>query len=295
MTVSVVLGLVAAMVLWAACFPLLAVGLDLAPHLAFAAMRAALAGLGLLVLGAVLRRRVPRGGRVWGLILLVALGSTTLGFLGMFHAAEFLSPGIATVIANAQPLLAVILARAFLGERLEAMGKTGLAAGFAGVIAMAWPGLVSGNARGYALGIAYAVLSAAGEAMGRVAMKCLPVEIDAIMAMGFQLALGAVPLALLSLSTEDLSSLTWSGEFLSLLVVLSLFATALPFWLWFSALKQVDLNRANAFTFLIPLFGIAAGVAFFEERFGWVQAGGVVLILLGIALVQHRGKEGALA
>ena len=131
MKVSVVLGLVAAMVLWAACFPLLAVGLDLAPHLAFAAMRAALAGLGLLVLGAVLRRRVPRGGRVWGLILLVALGSTTLGFLGMFHAAEFLSPGIATVIANAQPLLAVILARAFLGERLEAMGKTGLAAGFA--------------------------------------------------------------------------------------------------------------------------------------------------------------------
>lgn len=32
----------------------------------------------------------------------MAFGATTLGFLGMFHAAEFVSPGLATIIANAQ-------------------------------------------------------------------------------------------------------------------------------------------------------------------------------------------------
>lgn len=291
MTVGVALRLLAAMGLWAGCFPLVTIGLGLAPHLAFAAMRAALAGLCLLLLGAFFRRPVPSGGRIWGLIVLVALGATTLGFLGMFHAAEFVSPGVATVIANAQPLLVAILAPIFLGERLKATGKTGLIAGFAGVIAIAWPGLASGS--GYALGIAYAALAAAGEAVGRVAMKRLPDDVDAMMAMGFQLVLGAAPLAVLSVSTEDLSSLTWSVEFLVLLIVLSVFGTALPFWLWFAALKQVELNRANAFTFLVPLMGLAISAAFFNERLGWVEVAGAALILMGVALVQRDAKATA--
>ena len=292
MTLGVTLRLVVVMGLWSLCFPLVTIGLDLAPHLAFAAMRAALAGLCLLVLGALFRRPVPSGTRIWGLIVLVALGATTLGFLGMFHAAEFISPGVATVIANAQPLLVAILAPAFLGERLMVLGRTGLIAGFAGVIAIAWPGLAFGGTSGYAFGIAYASLAAAGEAVSRVAMKRLPDEIDAIMAMGFQLLLGAAPLALLSVLTEDLSSLTWSSEFLVILLVLSVFGTALPFWLWFSALKQVELNRANAFTFLVPLLGLAIGAAFFDERLGSVQAAGAALLLLGIALVQHDARAG---
>lgn len=292
MALGVTLRLVVVMGLWSLCFPLVTIGLDLAPHLAFAAMRAALAGLCLLVLGAFFRRPVPSGKRIWSLIVLVALGATTLGFLGMFHAAEFISPGIATVVANAQPLLVAILAPAFLGERLMVLGKAGLIAGFAGVIAIAWPGLASGGTSGYAVGIAFASLAAAGEAVSRVAMKRLPDEIDAIMAMGFQLLIGAAPLAILSVLTENLSSLTWSSEFIVILFVLSVFGTALPFWLWFSALKQVELNRANVFTFLIPLLGLAIGAAFFDERLGSVQAGGAALLLLGIALVQRDARAG---
>ena len=48
MTVGVALRLVVVMGLWAACFPLITLGLGLAPHLLFAALRAALAGLLLL-------------------------------------------------------------------------------------------------------------------------------------------------------------------------------------------------------------------------------------------------------
>ena len=100
-------------------------------------MRAALAGICLLFLGSLLLRPMPCGVRTWRLIGVVAFGDTTLGFLGMFHAAEFVSPGLATVIYNAQPLLAAVLAHAVLGERLKALGKVGLVAGFAGIIAIA--------------------------------------------------------------------------------------------------------------------------------------------------------------
>jgi drug/metabolite transporter (DMT)-like permease len=291
MTLGATLRLLVVMGLWAACFPLITLGLDLAPHLAFAAMRAALAGLCLLVLGAVLRRPVPRGARCWLLVGVVAAGATTLGFFGMFHAAEFVSPGLATVMANAQPLLAAVLAHALLGERLMLLGKVGLMAGFAGIAAIAWPGLAAGAIEGYTLGIAYVTLAAGGVAIGNIAIKRLTGQVDAIMAMAFQFLIGAGPLALLSALTEDIAALAWSAEFVLILVMLSVFGTSLTFWLWFRALEQVDLNRANAFTFLVPIFALVIGASLFEERLAWLQAAGAALVLTGIVLIQCEGRK----
>ncbi|MGE0333935.1 MAG: DMT family transporter [Gammaproteobacteria bacterium] len=291
MTVGVTLRLLAVMVLWASCFPLITTGLDLAPHLAFAAMRAALAGLCLIAIGALFGRPAPQGVRSWTLVALTGFGATSLGFLGMFHAAEFVSPGLATVIANAQPLLAAILAHVFLRERLTVLGRTGLAAGFAGIGAIAWPGLADGDIGGYTLGIAYVVLAATGVSIGNIAIKRLTGHVDAVMAMGFQLLIGAAPLAFLSMLTEDVASLTWSADFALVLVVLAVFGSSLAFWLWFAALEKIELNRANAFTFLVPIFGLAIGAALFDERLAWIQAVGVALVLAGIFLVQ-RGAQG---
>lgn len=292
MTIPTALRLLAVMTLWAACFPLITIGLDLAPHLAFAALRAMLAGLCLLLLGVFFRCPLPRGARAWALLALVGLGATTLGFLGMFHAAEYVSPGLATVIANAQPLLAAVLAHAFLGERLTPIGRVGLVAGLAGIAAIAWPGLATGDGQSYTLGIAYVALAAAGVAFGNIAIKHLTGRVDAVMAMGMQLLFGALPLALLSVFTEDLSSLAWAPEFVLILIVLSVFGTSLASWLWFRALEHVELNRANAFTFLVPILGLAVGAAMFEERLEWIQAAGVVLVLSSIVLVQRSSLQG---
>lgn len=185
-----------------------------------------------------------------------------MGFLGMFHAAEFVSPGLATVIASVQPIIAAVLAHVFLGERLKVIGKLGLAVGLAGITVIALPGLAADQIQGYPIGIAYVVLAATGVSVGNVAIKRLTGQIDPIMAMGFQLLIGAVPLSLLSMLTEDVSSLTWSTEFVLVLVALALFGSSLAFWLWFEALGRVWLNRANAFTFLVPIFGLMVGAAF---------------------------------
>lgn len=92
MTIGVSLRLLFVMALWASCFPLITVGIRFAPHLAFASMRAILAGIILLALGFALRRPMPRGRRNWALIGVSGVGATSLGFLGMFHGAEFVSP-----------------------------------------------------------------------------------------------------------------------------------------------------------------------------------------------------------
>ncbi|MBC7138573.1 drug/metabolite transporter (DMT)-like permease [Parvibaculum indicum] len=291
MTIGAALRLLVVMVLWAACFPLITIGLDLAPHLAFAALRAALAGVCLIALGALCHRPVPVGARPWFLIVVVGLGATSMGFFGMFHAAEFVSPGLATVIANVQPIVAAVLAYVFLEERLKATGRIGLAVGLAGITVVAWPGLAGDDARGYSQGIAYVLLAATGVSIGNVAIKRLTGQADPIMAMGFQLLIGAAPLALLSMLTEDISVLTWSKEFVLVLVSLAVLGSSLAFWLWFVALERVELSRANAFTFLVPIFGLIIGAAFFGERLEAVQIFGVVLVLSGIFLVQRSAAS----
>ena len=75
---------------------------------------------------------------------LAGLGMTGLGYFGMFHAAEFVAPGLATVVANTQPIFAAVLAYGLIGERLALRGWTGLLIGFLGVIIVAAPQVFAG-------------------------------------------------------------------------------------------------------------------------------------------------------
>jgi drug/metabolite transporter (DMT)-like permease len=230
---------------------------------------------------------------LWGWIALTGLGATTFGFLGMVHAAEYVAPGMSTVVANAQPIAAALIAYLFLGERLGARGYTGLVFAFGGVALIAAPRLLSPDAADYVLGIAYLALATLGVAIGNAIMKYLADSVDSIMAMGLQLLIGGIPLAVAAYALEDVNSVQWSPQFGFVLMSLALAVTALPFWLWFSILRRVELGRANAWTFLVAPFGLAMGFAFFGERLGFLTAGGAGLVVLGIWLAQSTGRAEA--
>ncbi len=287
MTVIMVLAITLVMMLWAICFPLITVGIEFAPHLTFATLRAFIAGASLVALAFLLRRPIPKGVRIWMILVAVGFGATTFGFLGMFHAAEFVSPGIATVIANTQPMLAAILASAVLGERLDWGGKFGLALGFSGILLITAPQLLAAPTGTYATGVAYIILAALGITVSNVLIKRVVGEVDALMAMGFQMLIGGLPLLVVAWAYEEPLDVVWSGRFLFALIGLSLPGTALVYWLWFSVLQKVSLSRAIAFSFLIPIFGLSMGVALYGETIDWSELGGIALTILGIVFVNR--------
>jgi drug/metabolite transporter (DMT)-like permease len=278
-----------AMLLWAACFPLLTIGITYAPHLAFATLRALLAGLVLVGLALAMGRPNPRGLRNWVTLSLIGFGATSLGYLGMFHAAEFVSPGIATVIANSQPLLAAGLAGVVLGERLTLRGKVGLFLGFSGIIVIASPAILNASQDNYLLGIAYIVLAALGITASNVILKKVAVSVDPLMTIGWQLLIGAVPLAIASAITEDAMAIQWSLAFIAILITLSLFGSALVYVIWLSVLSEVDLSKANAFSFLVPVIGLTLGVLFYNETLTTTTLAGIGLAILGVGLVTRKG------
>ena len=291
MSIATIAKIILVMMLWAACFPLIPAGIEFAPHMTFAALRAFLAGVTLTLLAVALRRPLPKEPQIWAMVAIVGLGATTLGFVGMFHAAEFVSPGIATVIANTQPLLAAVLAGAVLNERLNAHGKVGLLLGFVGILAITSTRLFSGGQENYIIGVAYITLAALGITVSNVLIKRIAGKVDALMAMGLQMLIGSIPLALSAWTMEDPTSIRWSLTFVGAFLGLSLLGTALVYWLWFSVLEKTQLNRANAFSFLIPIFGLTMGFLFYDETLGWPQLVGIALTILGVGLVTRRGTR----
>ena len=274
--------LVLVMFLWALCFPLITVGLAFALPLTLAALRAFVAGVGLLLPAIVLRRAWPRGWRAWLLLLATGLTITSMGFGGMFLAGGLVSPGLATVLANVQPLIAAVLGFFLLGERLGPRRRVGLSLGFAGILLVALPGFGVNGANSSPAGIGFIMLGAVGVALGNVLLKKLAGQVDLLMATGWQFVLGGVPLLALAWLWEAPGQVVWSGGFVAVLLALGLVGTAVAFALWFSLLHRSELNRLNTATFLTPAFALILGALFFSESLQWIEVSGIALILAGV-------------
>lgn len=276
------------MLLWALCFPLITLGLAFAPPLLLAALRSFVAGAALLLPAFVLRRPWPRGWRVWLALAGTGISLTSLGFGGMFLAGGRVTPGLATVLANVQPLLAAGLAFFALGERLGPHRRVGLFLGFAGILLVAAPGFGAGSANSSPLGAAYIVLSAVGVAAGNVLLKWSAGRVDVLVATGWQLVLGGIPLLAAALRFEATEQVTWDLPFIAVLLALSLPGTALAFTLWFSLLHRGELTDLNTFTFLTPVFALIVGALLFEEVLIPLELGGVTLILAGVTWTSRQ-------
>jgi drug/metabolite transporter (DMT)-like permease len=276
--------------LWAVCFPLITIGLPDAPPLLFAALRALLAGGVLVALAAAKGPLAWPRRRELAELALIGLSFTALGFGGMFLGAGKLSAGVATVLANVQPLIAAILAFWFLHEALTGRMLVGLLTGFAGVVILAAPGV--DFATGRLAGALHVLAGAAGTAVGTVLLKRRAGGGSVWLPMGLQLMIGAFILAVGSLVIGEQWSIRWSWTFAASLFVLSIPATALMVVLWYALLARAPLTLLNPFTFLAPAFGLLIGALALGERFSAFEMVGVAVTLVGLMpIAQGRGDR----
>lgn len=275
----------------ALCYPLITLGLQSAPHLTFAFLRALIAGcaLGLLVL--ILKRPIPRGAGVWLRLGGIGLGTTSLGFAGMFHASEFVAPGMATIISHTQPFVAAILAFFFLRERLAPLQLFGLVVAFSGVVVVSIPQLSAGGTIAFAAGLVYLAVATLGVAAGNILTKSLGAKVDPLVGTAAQLLIGSIPLGIATAIEGHSTAIDWTPKFVAALLGLALLGSALARSLWFSILETVPLSQANAFTFLSPFIAVVLGVMFFSESISFATAAGLVLTTVGVVFVEHGPRS----
>lgn len=273
---------VAVSFLVALCFPFIRLGLEASTPMIFAAWRTGGAGLILLIVATLTGRTFPKRGQDWQRIVGVSIFATTIGFAAMFFGGSMVAPGLATVIANTQPLFAALLAMVFLREKLGMRMVATLLFCLIGVWFMASPQVRTTVDSGALL----LLLSAVALASGNVLLKKLAAETDPIMVSALQLLLATPCLVVLAWVNDEPFIVPQSPEFWMALFVLAGASTALAAVLWQWALARAPLNQINAVNFLVPSYGLLLmrinGVAIsWSQWLGGVIAVGGVLLVLG--------------
>ncbi len=275
------------MLLWALCFPLIVLSLPFSPPMLTAFFRAVIAGCCLLAIAFILQRPFPKSVKHWLLIVAIGFTATSIGFWGMFYAATLVSPGLATMLTNTQPLIASFLGWYFLKEHLNKLTIFSILLGFLGIAIISASSLEFQQGD-LAQGVIYILIAASGIALSNILLKKIASKVDIFYAMGFQLIIGAIPLSLLSISQNEFQLLQFNTEYALVLFALSIIGTAVPFILWFWLMDKAPLYKLNVFSFLTPVFGLAMGIFYFNETLSPLQWFGVLIIGCAIFLATKQ-------
>ncbi len=269
--------------IWSSCFVAIKGTEGDAPPLIYATLRATIGGVFLLVIAAAKGRLRPPPG-TWPWLLLLGLTNTTLGLAGMFLSVGLAGATIPSILANSQALLVAPLAAWFFGERLTGRRIVGLIMGVAGIGLTTLMGS-SAASDTWAFGVLLGLVAAVGVGAGNLIIKHVAGRIDPLTAVSWQYVFGAIGLFLWSTLAEPTTKVQWTPKFLIGLVYLGVIASAGTSWLWYRLLKSEALIPLNSLTLLTPVLAVFLAWVLFRESVAPVGWAGIVLTLIGVALV----------
>lgn len=278
MTPAHVLLALAVMAVWGTNFVVMRIGLDHLPPLLFATLRFAM-----VVFPAVLF--LPRPAAPWrrliGYGLAIGVGQFGLLFVALKHG---LSPGLASLVMQAQVFYTIGLAMFSTGERLRGFQWGALALSVAGIAVIA----LNGGGEATPLGLSIALVAAFGWAVGNTIQR-LDAGANMLAYVVWSSIFAVPPLALLSVAIEGwpaieaglraADSATWATVVWQA-VGNSLFGYTAWGWL----LGRYPAATVAPMSLLVPIFGIGASVWWLGEPLQAWKLGAGLLVLAGLAL-----------
>ncbi len=291
-----------------------------------AAVRLVPAGALILGVGLGLGRSHPRGWRAWLWILAFAGidGALFQGFLA--EGLQRTDAGLGSVMIDSQPLAVALMARWLFGEYIGSWGFLGLLLGILGIsllglpdewIIQAWQGLIqrfssqplnpsSGDLLHHWLtffseeglrtllrmlfqnGQWLMLLASLSMASGTILSRFVFRHADPLMATGWHMVLGGLPLVVMSGLTEQHQWERLTAADVSALAYSTIFGSAIAYGLFFYFAARGNLTSLSALTFLTPIFALLFGNLFLAEQLSSIQNTGVVLTLISIYFINQR-------
>ena len=234
-------------------------------------------------------------GWLWVALFALVDGTLFQGFLAT--GLERTGAGLGSVMIDSQPLAVAVMARALFGEQIGGLGWIGLLWGILGISLLGlppdwWLSLFQGQ--GLPLvelgqnGQGWMLLAALSMALGTILIRYVARHVDPVVATGWHMVLGGLPLYGLSLWWEPhpWQGLTWTDW--GAIAYSTLLGSALAYGIFFFLAAQGNLTSLSALTFLTPVFALLFGNLFLAERLTDLQWFGVGLTLVSIYLINQR-------
>jgi drug/metabolite transporter (DMT)-like permease len=284
------------MFFWGTAFRATAVGAQHASPIVFSTFRAAPATLALLAVTALMRSRLPRDRRTLIVGAISGILTVALTFEGIAEATKLAGPGNAAVLTNTAPFFTVLFAWLALGSHTPRVAIGGLIIGFGGVVVMVSSQLGGGSIGHLALGMAIALLTAAGFAVGALMIAHAARRDPGLDMLGFttfQYVVGSLALAALMAIYGHPQTADWGSTALWEAVAWVALGSSATASICFNlALRRISAARATAWQFLAPVVAVAVEAARGNTP-GAVVIAGMALAIGGVAIVSlaHSATE----
>jgi drug/metabolite transporter (DMT)-like permease len=245
---------------------------------------------GALIVVAWARRRgvalmQPDGTLVAGVIAGVLFG---LEFLLIYRGLVFTSASRAALFLYTAPFFVVIGARWFLpGDRFDRRQWIGLLLAFAGIVIAFGVPTPGGEPRELIGDLMLVLAGAAWGATTLLVKATRLVQAPYEKTLLYQLIVSAPMLALCAQLLGERVSAPPSAVAVGSLLYQTGWIASFTFLAWFALIQRYSASRLAAFTFLTPLFGVAAGHVVLGEPLTPAFALAVALVVAGLVLVNR--------
>jgi drug/metabolite transporter (DMT)-like permease len=210
------------------------------------------------------------------------------GVFGAIH--RHVSAGEMAIVAGLQPVLTAMLAAPILGERVSARQWAGVVLGFAGVLLVVRERIAPGQA---ALdGYLFALFAVGCMTVGTLYQKRFCSHMDLCSGAAIQFAASTVAMAVAALLFEGMV-VRWTGEFIFALAWLALVLSIGAITLLYLLIRHGEAARVTSLFYLVPPVTVLMAYAFFGERLTLTVLIGMVLTVMGVALVVLRRPPSA--
>lgn len=223
-------------------------------------------------------RALPKGSWWWKSLV---LGTMNIGafFVLLYVAAQTLPSSVASSIMAASPVVMMLVAWALISERPTARALLGAGLGICGVVLIVSAGSGAVNWGGVAASVSAMVMSA----VGFVLAKRWSGQVPILHSTTWQVMWAGGLLALVSLIVEGPSP-RYALPAVAGFAYVSIAATAVAYLAWFTGLRHLRAGTVGVVGLLNPVSGVLLGVLVGGESLSLAQAGGIVLVVLGIAI-----------
>lgn len=282
--------LLALATLWGGSFFFNAVGVRELPSFTLVWLRVSVAAAALILALRALGQPLPRSLRIWAAFFGMALLNNVVPFVLIVWGQHRIASGLASILNATTPLFTVLVAHFVTqDEKLTRLKMAGLVTGFAGVVFMIGPDILTGLRAGglaqlacLAAALSYALAGIFGRRFRRWGVAPLVTAAGQTSASTLIL----LPLMLLvdrpwTLSAPHAS--TWGA-----VAGIGLLSTALAYVLYFRILATAGATNLLLVTFLIPVSAILLGVLVLGENLLVRQIIGMAVIALGLACIDGR-------
>jgi drug/metabolite transporter (DMT)-like permease len=275
-------------VLWGGSFYFVKIAVLDIPPMTLALFRVGIAAATLAVIARAMGSRFPRDAATWRNLAVMAAFNNAIPFTLLFWGQIHITIGLAGILNGTTPLFGVLAAHLMTHDDRLSMGRiVGLIAGFAGVVLLIGPDLLTDLGTNVLAELA-CLAGACSFGLGAVLARRVRGYPSIVVATG-QLSMSTVLLLPFVLLFDRPGAVfTASKPAIWAMLSLALLSSALAYLIYFRIIARAGATNALIVTFLSPVSAIVLGIVLLNEAVDPHQLAGMAAIFIGIAAIDGR-------